>query len=490
MSDTVVVRFAPSPTGLLHLGNLRTALFNWLLARSTGGRFILRIEDTDRERYLPEAEQDYLDGLRWLGLEWDEGPDVGGPNTPYRQSERLPLYHEIVQQLLESGLAYRCMCSPDRLARIQARLKTQVYDNHCRDLNIGPTNEPHVIRLRAPLTGQTQFTDAVRGLIAFENKRLPGDVVLLKSDGYPTYHLAVVTDDHAMGVTHVLRGDEWIASTPLHVLLYQMLGWRPPQFVHLPLVTDRAGAKLTKRETSIETDVAFYRQAGFLPEAMMNYLALLGWHPGGTQEVLTRSDLVECFSITRLSKSPAAFDADRLRWFNRQHIARLSPQDRAERCVPLLMASYPAAATRDDEWLSMLVELVRDELVVLNDVVSATRFAFRSLEDWDEEARQALAEPPAVPVLEAFDSVLQATSDELEADIAQTLLDDLREDFRARHGWTGRAVMFPLRAALTGSLSGPHLADVIALLGKQACLERIQIAMTLCRELESAESET
>jgi glutamyl-tRNA synthetase len=479
VSGPAVVRFAPSPTGSPHLGNLRTALFNWLLARATGGRFILRIEDTDRERYDPKAEESMLAALRWLGVDWDEGPGVGGPHAPYRQSERLALYREVAARLLASGHAYRCTCTPERLASIQPRLRTRVYDGHCRDLAIGPIDQPHVIRLRAPRTGQTTFTDVLRGPITFENRRLPGDIVLMKSDGYPTYHLAVVADDLAMGVTHVLRADEWIASTPLHVLIYAALGWEPPQFVHLPLVTAPGGAKLSKR-AGIDAEVDVYREQGFLPEAMMNYLALLGWHPGDTHEVMSRDDLIARFSIERLSASPSAFDLDRLRWFSQQHAAALPLDDLAARCIPLLREAYPDAAAREGEWLAALVGVVREEITVLSDVVAAARWAFESPGAWEGEAREALMQPSAGPVLAAFEAALREWPDEPDPASAKTLLDDLRAHFKAQKGWNGRTVMFPLRAALTGSLAGPHLSDVVALLGRDACLSRIGGALAFC----------
>jgi len=481
VSAPTVVRFAPSPTGSPHLGNLRTALFNWLLARSTGGRFILRIEDTDRERYQPEAEETILAALRWLGMDWDEGPDVGGPHAPYRQSERRAYYHEVAGQLVTSGHAYRCTCSPERLEKVQARLRTRLYDGHCRDLAIGPTDAPHVIRLRTPQTGQTAFTDVVRGRIAFQNKRLPGDVVLMKSDGYPTYHLAVVADDHAMGVTHVLRADEWLASTPLHVLLYEALGWEPPQFAHLPLVTDESGAKLSKREGGAEVDITAYQREGFLPEAMMNYLALLGWHPGDTQEVMRPDDLVARFSMGRLSKSPSAFDLNRLRWFSQQHAAALPLDDLVTRCAPWLNEAYPSAAAHGEAWLAALIGAVRDEITALSDVVSATRWAFEAPDYQVVGVKEALAQPAGRPTLEALQAALHDAPADPDPAAAKALLGDLRDHFRAEYGWNGRTVMFPLRAALTGALAGPHLSDVVALLGREACLSRIGAALAFCK---------
>ena len=269
MAAPAIVRFAPSPTGPPHPGSLRTALFNWLLARATGGRFILRIEDTDRARYDPDAEAQMLGALRWLGLDWDAGPDLDGPEGPYRQSERLHLYQDAAEALVVAGAAYR------------------------------PTDEPGVVRLKTPETGVLSFEDAVRGTIRFDAAEIPQSPVLLKSDGYPTYHLAAVADDHAMGITHVLRGEEWIPSTPLHVLIHEALGWQPPLFAHLPLVTDTHGQKLKKR--AARSAALAYREQGFLPQAVMNYLALLGWHPGGEQEVYSPDEMVAAFRLDRLS---------------------------------------------------------------------------------------------------------------------------------------------------------------------------------------------
>ena len=487
-TESAVVRFAPSPSGPPHLGNMRTALFNWLLARATGGRFILRIEDTDRTRYQPAAEREMLDALRWLGLEWDEGPDIGGPNGPYRQSERLSLYHAVAERLIAGGSAYRCTCSPERLARVQAQIKArgraQLYDNHCRDLNIGPTTEPHVIRLRVPLSGSIPVADAIRGAIPFEYKKLAGDIVLMKSDGFPTYHLAVVVDDHMMGVTHALRGDEWIPSAPLHVLLYQTLGWKPPIFVHLPLVTDREGKKIKKREPTFQ--VSTYRTAGYLPEAVINALALLGWNPGTTQEYFTRAELIEQFSIERLSKSPSVFDEARLRWFNRQHIAQANPDELVKAVLPILQNAYGEAVGQDIVWVRRLVEMVHDELTTLNNIVAATAFVFDPGPP-DEEAQAALRSAPAYPVLEAFRDELSAV-ETLSDDSSAVLLRTLRGRFKKEPGWDGRAVMFPLRAALTSRVTGPHLSDVVVLLGKGECLRRIDMALEALGQSREAHS--
>jgi len=479
MSAPMTVRFAPSPTGPPHLGNLRTALVDWLVARAQGGRFIVRVEDTDQERLDPTAEAAMLDALRWLGLDWDEGPDIGGPRGPYRQSERLDTYRLIAGQLIEQGHAYRCDCSPERLEIVQQRLRaqgrSQVYDNHCRDLNIGPTDTPHVVRLKMPAEGGVAFHDVVHGEIAFEYGKLAGDIVLMKSDGFPTYHLAVVADDHAMEVTHVIRGDEWIPSTPIHIRLFEALGWEIPTFVHLPLVTDKQGKKIKKREPSFQASV--YREAGYLPDAVANALALLGWNPGTTDEVFTLEELVSRFTLDRISKSPAIFDEDRLRWFARQHMARLSLDQLAERAIPLINAAYPQAAERGRDWLTQLIGAVREELVALNDVVGAVRFAFDD-GDLTEEARAALHSESSPTVLAALRDRLVATT-LLDAEMASSLFKTLRADFKQSHGWNAQAVMFPLRAALTGMTTGPHLSDVATLLGKDESLRRVEKALSL-----------
>jgi glutamyl-tRNA synthetase len=445
MTEPAVVRFAPSPTGPPHLGSLRTALFNWLLARATGGRFILRIDDTDRARYSSTAESDMVEALHWLGLSWDEGPDIGGPHAPYRQSERLNSYHAAAEALVSGGFAY-----------------------HRAD-------EPGVVRLRTPREGSLIWHDLVRGEIAVRYARIPSDPVLVKTDGYPTYHLATVVDDQQMGITHVLRGEEWIPSTPIHLLIWAGLGGTPPQYAHLPLVTDRQGQKLKKRDPRYL--VMPYRQAGFLPQAVMNHLALLGWNPGAEQDIFTPDELVAQFSLARLSGSASAFDEDRLRWFNRQHIARLSPEQLAHLTAPLIRDAYPAAAGRDDAWLARLVALVHDELATLNDVIPAVQFAFET-EALTGIAREALASEQAVPVLTALRAALLA-ADKLDSGTSGGLFRELREQLKSAHGWSGRAVMFPARAALTGTVEGPHLSDVAALLGREECLRRIDRVLSL-----------
>jgi nondiscriminating glutamyl-tRNA synthetase len=445
MADPTIVRFAPSPTGPPHLGSLRTALFNWLLARATGGRLILRIEDTDQARTVPGAEDQMVEALRWLGIDWDEGPDVGGPNAPYHQSERLERYHEAADTLVAAGAAFR------------------------------PPEEPGVIRLHTPHGSQIAFDDALRGSIEFEGARLPADPVLIKSDGFPTYHLASVVDDHMMAITHVIRGEEWIPSTPLHLLIYDALSWAPPIYVHLPLVTDREGHKLKKRDP--RANALMYREMGYLPQAMVNYLALLGWHPGGEQEVFSPGEIVAHFSLDRLSRSPAAYDEERLRYFNRQHMARLSDAGLAALILPRIEDAYPAAVDRSAAWLERLAATLRDDLTTLQDAVPAAAFAFE-IPSLDEEAAAVLRGEQAEPVLTALGEML-LEADTLDEAASKALFRELRARFKESHGWGGRAVMFPARAALTGTTRGPHLSEVAALLGRDESLRRVERALSV-----------
>ncbi|MDA8219621.1 MAG: glutamate--tRNA ligase, partial [Dehalococcoidales bacterium] len=325
--DNVRVRFAPSPTGTPHIGNVRTALFNWLFARHHGGKFVLRIEDTDVARRVPGAIEAIMDGLRWLGLDWDEGPEVDGPLGPYFQSERLHLYRQYAAQLVEQGHAYYCYCSPERLAEMRAeqeRRKESVgYDRRCRYLSPADREEAEasgvtpVVRFAMPLEGETTYHDLLRGDVTIQNSVLD-DFVILKSDGYPTYHFAVVVDDHHMHISHVLRADEWIPSTPRHVLLYRALGWDLPRFAHLPIILGPDRSKLSKRHGA--TSITAYREEGYLPEALVNFLALLGWSYDGVTEVFSREDLIARFDLDRVGKTAAVFDREKLEWMNGYYI--------------------------------------------------------------------------------------------------------------------------------------------------------------------------
>ena len=353
MSESNVrVRFAPSPTGYPHIGNIRTALFNWLFARHSRGTFVLRIEDTDQTRKVEGALDSILDALRWLGLDWDEGPEKGGPYGPYFQSERVDLYAKHAQQLVESGRAYKCYCPPERLAAMRDEMaerkeSMRSYDRHCRDLppeeqaRLESGGTVPVVRFKVPLEGRTTFHDLVRGDITFDNGELD-DLVLLKSDGYPTYHLANVVDDHVMEISHVMRADEWLSSTPRHVLLYEAFGWQPPLFAHLPMILGPDKAKLSKRHGA--TAVTEFQEAGYLPPAMLNFMALLGWSLDDKTELFTAEELVRHFSIERIGTTAAVFSHDKLTWMNGVYIRGMGVEELADLLVPFLARDLPRAA--------------------------------------------------------------------------------------------------------------------------------------------------
>ncbi len=335
----VRTRIAPSPTGEPHIGNMYVALFDWAFAHQQGGQFVVRIEDTDRTRFVEGAEQMILASLRWLGLEYDEGPDKGGPAGPYRQSERLPIYREHVDRLIAAGRAYRCFCTPERLKTVRDEQQkkggaTTGYDRHCRSLDSAESarraaaGESHTVRLAVPLEGVTKFTDGLRGEIVIENKAVD-DQVLLKSDGFPTYHLAVVVDDHLMGVTHVIRAEEWIVSTPKHILLYEAFGWPLPAFYHLSLIRNPDRSKLSKRKNP--TNVLWYRQEGFLPEAVTNFLGLLGHSMPDGREIFSREEFLKEFSWQRVNTTGPIFDLEKFEWLNGEWIRRLSVEELAAR---------------------------------------------------------------------------------------------------------------------------------------------------------------
>ena len=332
------VRFAPSPTGRLHVGNVRTALFVYLLARAAGGTFVLRIEDTDRRRYDPDALADVYDNLTWLGLRWDEGPGVGGPYAPYVQSERVAGHRAVAERLVATGRAYRCYCDPARLERVRAAHNG--YDRHCRNLSREERRRREeggaasVIRFRVPLEGSTRYDDLLLGSIERRNSDINPDPVLLKSDGFPTYHLAAIADDHDMAISHVLRAQEWVSSAPLHLLIFEACGWQPPRYAHLPAVNGPDGKKLGKRHGA--TGVHEFRRRGILPEALVNYLALLGWSPGDDREFFSLAELEHSFSMERLGRAGAVFDHKKLEWFNGHYIRRLPPARLAVALRPYL----------------------------------------------------------------------------------------------------------------------------------------------------------
>jgi glutamyl-tRNA synthetase len=477
------VRYAPSPTGYPHVGNIRTALFNWLFARHSGGRFILRIEDTDVARKVEGAVEAILDSLRWLGLDWDEGPEVGGDYGPYFQSERLDIYREVAHQLVRQGHAYFCYCSPQRLAQMREeqrrRKQPPGYDRRCRELTpqerrrweaegIAP-----VVRFKTPLEGQTRFHDLIRGEVVFDNSTLD-DFVLLKSDGYPTYHLANVVDDHLMRISHVLRADEWLASTPRHVLLYQALDYEPPVFAHLTMILGSDRSKLSKRHGA--TSIAEYQEQGYLPEAVLNFLALLGWSLDDKTELLTREELIKYFSLGRLSKTAAIFNMEKLNWMNGVYIRRLSLEEFAARARPFLERGLPSGIERPlpEDYLMQILPLVQERVKVLAELPQLVDFFFVDQLDYDaglllgkslsrETGLQALT--TALRKLEELES--------FEAASLEALLRPLAGELGLKTG----DFFGLLRVATTGRTAAPPLFQTMAVLGRERCLRRIARAV-------------
>ena len=488
MADTVRVRYAPSPTGAPHLGNIRTALFNWLFARSQGGRFIVRVEDTDQTRLEPGAMEAILDALRWLGIDWDEGPEVGGDYGPYVQSQRLELYQAHAQRLLDQGDAYHCYCTTQRLDAMRkeqaARKQPPGYDRRCCDLSpsqrvearaeLAVTGREPVVRFKMPLEGQSQVHDLVRGDVQFDLALLD-DFVLLKSDGYPTYHLANVVDDHLMEISHVLRAEEWLSSAPRHQELYRALGYPMPVLAHLPLILGPDRAKLSKRHG--DTSVLAYRDGGYLPDAMVNFLVLLGWSLDDHTDLISRRELARHFGLERVTASPAVFNVEKLDWFNGVYIRQLSTEALADVLSPWLEAGLPQEARRplDRGYLLQVVPLVHERLRKLSEAAELTSFFFVERPELDATevvkaakidqagARQALS--VAVERLEGLRT--------WDADTLEALLRPLAEELGLKTGQLFGA----LRVAVTGRTAAPPLFDTMAVLGRERSVARLHRAV-------------
>jgi len=483
MTKQVRTRFAPSPTGFPHVGNIRTALFTWLFARHNGGSFIVRIEDTDVARRVEGAVETILNGLRWLGLDWDEGPEVGGEYGPYFQSQRLDKYQEVAQQLVEQGDAYYCYCSPQRLEEMRAeqvrRKQAPGYDRCCRELSQEERDKKEaegitpVVRFKTPLEGRTKFSDLIWGELTFENSTLD-DFVMLKSDGYPTYHLANIVDDHLMEISHVIRAEEWISSVPRHLLMYQALGFEPPNFAHLPMLLGSDRSKLSKRHGAVS--ITEYYEQGYLPDAMVNFLALLGWSLDDKTELLSRQELVGSFSLERVSRTAAIFNQDKLTWMNGVYIRNLTADEFFGAAQPYLMMDKAAgeAVILNEGYVRNILPLVQERAKTLAEVAELAQFFFVEELDYapdlligknmnQESTANALETAcQRQRELEAFDS------ESLEA-----LLRPLAVELGLKTGQLFGA----LRTAVTGRTATPPLFQTMAVLGKERCLERIEAAL-------------
>jgi glutamyl-tRNA synthetase len=478
--DRPRVRFAPSPTGYLHVGGARTALFNWLFARRHGGTFVLRIEDTDTERSSDEMVAGILESMRWLGLEWDEGPGIGGPHAPYFQTERFERHKAVAQQLLSAGCAYKCYCPPDVLKEKRDAAERAgggwKYDRTCLALSaeeqqrLEASGVQPAIRFKVPV-GKTAYDDHVRGRIEVDHREVE-DFVILRSNGLPIYHLSVVADDIDMGITHVIRGDDHISNTPKHILLWQAFGRTPPEFAHVPLILGTDKKKLSKRHGI--TSVTEYERLGYLPEAMVNFLALLGWSPGGDREVMSRAELSEAFSLEGISGGAAVFDPEKLDWFNAQYLARLTPDELVRLVKPLLEASglwreqYDEPARR--EWLQRVLRLVLPRVRRLPDVVEHARPFFSAAVEYDPEAvRKHLTTADLDGHVEALIAAFEGTETFDEGAIERVL----RNVADAR-GIKAAALIHAARIAATGKGVSPGIFEVLALLGKPLTLSRLR----------------
>ncbi|MEG2286905.1 MAG: glutamate--tRNA ligase [Ruthenibacterium sp.] len=480
MTQPIITRFAPSPTGFMHIGNLRTALYAYLLARSTGGKFIVRIEDTDQVRIVEGATEVILQTLATTGLTYDEGPVIGGPNGPYVQSERRDIYRDYAQRLIASGSAYYCFCTKERLEALHEDAAAGGYDRHCRDLpqseidKMLASGAPYVVRQKIPLAGTTAYTDEVFGEISVENKELQ-DQILMKADGLPTYNFAHVVDDHLMGVTHVVRGSEYLTSTPKYVLLYDAFGWQRPHYVHLPLLMGRGAdgtvSKLSKRHGAVSFQDLV--GAGYLPEAILNYIALLGWCPkDSTQEFFTLEELTHAFSLAGVSKSPAVFDYDKLLWFNAEYIKGMTEAAFCEKALPLLCAAWPGCPPAQREGLCALLH---SRVSVFSEIPAKIEFLTKRLPcpaDTYENKKNKTTPASCLAVLRGVRPLLDAAAWDNDALFA--LLKQYAQDSGVKSG----AVMLAVRVAVARMAVTPGGAtELMEVLGKEESLARIDLVI-------------
>lgn len=480
MAD-VRVRYAPSPTGHFHIGAARTVLFNWLYARKHKGKFIIRIEDTDLQRNVEGGEENQLSGIRWLGMDWDESIDVGGEFGPYRSMERLELYEPFTEKLLSEGKAYHCYCTEqeleaDREALI-AKGETPRYVGKCRDLSeeqqrvYAREGRKSSIRFKVPTDQQIVIEDQIRGRVEFESNGI-GDFVIVRPDGVPTYNYAVTLDDQLMKISHILRGEEHLSNTPRQVLIYQAFGWDPPQFAHVSLILNANRQKMSKRDESIVQFIEQYEELGYLPEAIVNFIVLLGWTPEEEREIFSLEELVDLFSLDRVSKSPAVFDTDKLKWMNNQYIKKADLDRVVEITLPhLIKTGYISENPSSDEgeWVRKLIGLYHEQLSYGAEIIELASLFFKEELEWDEEARGVLAEEQVPVVLQAFLDQLNAT-EEFSAEIVNTTLKQIQKD----SGFKGKQLFMPVRVAVSGQTHGRDLGMTIELLGKQKVTQRLK----------------
>jgi glutamyl-tRNA synthetase len=482
----VRVRIAPSPTGAPHVGTAYIGLFNVVFARTHGGKFIVRIEDTDRARSTQRSEDAILRSLHWLGLEWDEGPDIGGPYGPYRQSERLETYQQHTQALLDKGAAYRCICTPERLEAMrqhQRQAKQPVkYDGFCRNLSDSALKaarqqgQSTVVRLRVPDDGVTVVHDAFRDPIAIDNQQID-DQVLLKSDGYPTYHLACVVDDQLMRISHVIRAEEWISSTPKHLMLYNAFGWEPPVFMHMPLLRNADRSKISKRKNPVSLE--FYQRQGYLPEAMLNFLALLGWSMPDEREIFSLHDMIQAFSFDRLSLGGPIFDLQKLDWINATYLRQLSPQALAQRLQDQIVQPKVQRLT-DTAYLHTIIPLLQERLHTLGDFHHMAEFFYDTPLMVDTNLLVPKGRNPreTARVLTDVSAYLQEYSGAWE----DAELESAMRTYLEHAKWDTRSLFMTLRVVVTGRTASPPLFASMQALGRELCLARLEDAVAVLQK--------
>lgn len=492
----VRTRFAPSPTGLMHVGGLRTAVYNYIYAQKKKGKFILRIEDTDRERFVEGATQDIISSMTACGIDYDEGPDKKAKFGPYYQSQRLELYQKHAQVLMTEGKAYKCYCSADRLEKMReqqmARKLPPKYDRHClnlpaEELAVFEKNKAtFVVRFKIPDQGQVVYQDLVKGEVRFSNLLLE-DFVMIKSDGYPTYHLANIIDDHFMEITHVIRGDEWLSSLPKHILLYQAFGWKNPEFAHIPLLLNKDRSKLSKRQGDVS--VHDYLAKGYLPEALVNFVALLGWNPGTEEEIFDLKGLIKAFNIEQINKSGAVFDLEKLDWMNGYYIRHKKIEDLVELSVPYLVKAELIA--EEDSKLSVketgeaiapkrlgqIIKLEQERLKKLSDLPEATSFFFKAQLDYPVEML-LWKNTDTKKIKMALSLLLGALEKVSEKDFTGVKLNDLVKQLAIDNGLKNGEVFWPWRVSLTGREASPGPQDISEILGKEGTLERLRVAIS------------
>lgn len=480
-NSEVRVRYAPSPTGHLHIGNARTALFNYLFARNQNGKFIIRIEDTDKKRNIEGGELSQLKYLKWLGIDWDESIDVGGEFGPYRQSERNDIYKKYYDDLLERGLAYKCYCTEEELEQEReaqiARSEMPRYSGKCANLTdaereaLEKEGRQPSVRFRVPKGKVYNWNDMVKGDISFESDGI-GDFVIVKKDGTPTYNFAVAIDDYLMKISHVLRGEDHISNTPKQMMVYESFGWDVPKYGHMTLIVNENRKKLSKRDESIIQFIEQYADLGYLPEALFNFIALLGWSPVGEEEIFSQEEFIQIFDADRLSKSPAVFDTQKLKWMNNQYMKNLELDKVVDLALPHLVRAG-RVTEEDKEWAVRLISLYQEQLSYGAEIVELTEMFFKTEIAYDEEAKAVLSEEQVPEVLKAFKEEVQAL-DEFTAENIKKAIKSVQK----ATGQKGKKLFMPIRVATTGQTHGPELPLAIELLGKEKIVARLESVLS------------